>query len=211
MVFLLFTCSWTHATPNVSFSSIRHLYVEGEFEQLRMDLEDFLRKSGKSARPKERMFAYKYLGVVYAAEPEGYPIAETYFYRLLTLAPKAHLSDLYVSSAVESLFQKTRERFQKEHRDNIELDGFGNPRKESEAEGALVQTPGKTADPDTPRQPPVKKPTSTNPKARKKKSGILLWPYIAGIGVAGVLGGYYWHASRDKPDNEVDARLPNTR
>src|SRR5690606_2642885 len=131
-VFFLFAGSFHSFADELPYAKIKDLYKEGEFEKIRGTLEGFLKKSGKDSEPKERIFAYKYLGVIYAAEPEGYPLAETYFYQMLKLAPNAHLSDLYVSSAIENVFTKTQVRFQKENRNNLEYDEFGNRRKPAE-------------------------------------------------------------------------------
>src|SRR5258708_5792363 len=86
---LIMACSWCVAAPKLSFTDIKSLYQEGEFRKIQTSLEKFLKEAGASAEPKEKIFAYKYLGVTYAAEPEGYHLAEIYFYDLLELAPNA--------------------------------------------------------------------------------------------------------------------------
>jgi hypothetical protein len=198
--------SWGFAASTLPFDKIRSLYKEGEFEKIRVDLEGYLRQSGKTAGPKEKIFAYKYLGVIYAAEPQGYPLAETYFYQLLNMAPNAHLSDLYVSSAVEGVFAKTRDRFQKENRENSRYDEFGNPRAEAGGERAAspetVSKPGPLLSQPRPANPGPRK----NPQV-KAKDKAPVWPWIVGVGVAGAVGGYFWYATRDKPEDDIiDAR-----
>lgn len=136
--FLLLLNISTHAqNVSLSYSTIKELYKEGEFPKIRTTLESFLKKSGASADVKEKIFAYKYLGVAYAVDPGGYALAETYFYQLLKLAPNTYLSDLYVSSTIQALFEKTKARFIKETAEENAFDEFGNPRTKS----GLTTTP----------------------------------------------------------------------
>src|SRR5690606_18686491 len=125
----------------------------------------------------ERIFAYKYLGVIYAAEADGYPLAETYFYQMLKLAPNAHLSDLYVSSAIENVFTKTQIRFQKENRNNLEYDEFGNPRKPAEKGADLATTKG---EPSRPVRPLKTDSDSPRKPSSEKQSSIRAWPWVLG-------------------------------
>lgn len=198
-IFLLFTGNFNSFAAEISFPKIKSLYKEGEFEKIRVTLEDFLKKSGKTAEPKEKIFAYKYLGVIYAAEQEGYPLAETYFYQMLKLAPNAHLSDLYVSSAIENVFTKTQIRFQKENRDNLEFDEFGNPLKPADPDVAIAPTKGGATRPIRPS-----KTDSTPPRrpASEKQSTIRVWPWVLGAGVVMAVGGYFWYSSQEKPKKE---------
>lgn len=198
IVFLLLAGSIPSFAAELPYAKIKSLYKEGEFEQIRVSLEDFLKKSGKSAEPKEKIFAYKYLGVIYAAEPEGYPLAETYFYQMLKLAPNAHLSDMYVSSAIENVFTKTQVRFQKENRDNSEFDEFGNPRKPTESGTAIAPIR------DEPKGPRPLKSDSPKPRrpAPEKQSSIRAWPWVLGAGVILAVGGYLWFAGQEKPKKD---------
>lgn len=178
------------------FSKIKNLYNEGEFEKIRINLEDFLKKSGKTSSPKERIFAYKYLGVIYAAEPQGYPLAETYFYQLLKLAPNAHLSDMYVSTAIEEVFTRTQVRFRKENRDNLEFDEFGNPRK-SQDKGMDVAPIKK--DSTRPMRPTKTDSIPTRTPIRQKQSSLRAWPWLLGGGIVLAVGGYFWYSNQEKP------------
>jgi len=205
---LLALLTWSPALPDptIPFNAIRSLYVEGEFEKIRVQLESYLKQSGKSAGAKEKIFAYKYLGVIYAAGPEGYPVAETYFYQLLGLAPNAHLSNLYVSSAVENLFAKTRERFQRETRENSRFDDFGNPLTEGGKDNTAAAESEMDPNPQSAQSRPVNPGRRKNPQV-KAVDKAPVWPWIVGVGVAGAVGGYFWYAGRDKDDTEIhDAR-----
>ena len=176
------------------FQPVKDLYKEGEFLKIRVTLEDFLKKSGKTASPKEKIFAYKYLGVAYAADPNGYALAETYFYQLLKLAPNAYLSDLYVSKPIESLFEKTKERFLKESRQENAFDEFGNPRAKSD-----LTEPSKRE----------KEPEPIHPTSEKVKSERAIWPWVVvGIGVGVGVGAYFWLSSPKTQDKVISAPKP---
>jgi hypothetical protein len=202
---LLFLWSWGFTMP-LSYPNIKSLYNEGEFEKIRVSLEGFLKRNASSAQEKDRIFAYKYLGVIYAAEPQGYPVAEAYFYQLLKLAPNAHLSDLYVSSAVEDLFEKTQERLRKENRDISEYDEFGNPRAPGAPGKGLNGLPAKdTLGSLNARHHPDPVPERRNaPRSEKtQEPKILVWPWVAGGLAIAAVGGYLWYASQDKGEKVV--------
>jgi tetratricopeptide (TPR) repeat protein len=182
------------------YSKIKNLYNEGEFEKIRLTLDDFLKKSGKAAQPKEKIFAYKYLGVIYAAEPEGYPLAETYFYQMLTLAPNAHISDMYVSSTIENLFNKTQARFQRENRVNSEFDEFGNRRAPLDTGMAVAPAKRDSTIPIRPRK------TDSIPAQRPlphKERTISAWTWVLGGGVVLIAAGLYWYLSQEKNESHV--------
>lgn len=196
-VFVLLIGQLQSFAAELPFSRIKGLYKEGEFEKIRITLEDFLKKSGKTSAPKERIFAYKYLGVVYAAEPQGYPLAETYFYQLLKLAPNAHLSDMYVSSAIEDVFSRTQTRFRKENQDILEYDEFGNPRKKQGTDMDIAPAKRDTTRPIRPVKTDSLPPRQSSPQ--KKQSSMRAWPWVLGGGMVVAVGGYFWYANQEKP------------
>jgi hypothetical protein len=199
-LFLLLPGSFTSLAADLPFAKIKNLYNEGEFEKIRVSLEDFLKKSGKTSQPKERIFAYKYLGVIYAAEPQGYPLAETYFYQLLKLAPNAHLSDMYVSTAIEDVFSRTQVRFRKENQENLEFDEFGNPRKSPDTSMGLAPIKRDTTRPIRPKNvdlPPPRQP------APQRQSSMRAWPWVVGGGLVLAVGGYYWYSSQEKTKKDT--------
>ncbi|MDB5105422.1 MAG: hypothetical protein JWP91_3111 [Fibrobacteres bacterium] len=195
------------AAPKLDFNKIKNLYKEGEFDKIRVDLERFLKQAGESAEPKEKIFTFKYLGVVYAAEAQGYPVAETYFYRLFWLAPNAYLSDLYVSSAVENLFEKTKTRFLKETRDLKDFDEFGNPRTSpsDQAHGKGAKDSAEVTSLPTPlAQPLPMDPKNPQPEIKSRRK---VWPWIvAGAGVTAGIGIYLWILTQNEGTHtEIDA------
>jgi tetratricopeptide (TPR) repeat protein len=193
-LFLAF--SWSLAAAPLSYTNIKSLYKEGEFEKIKVTLETFLKQNGNSAQTMDRIFAYKYLGVTYAAEPKLAPVAESYFYQLLELAPNAHVSDLYVSTAVSNLFEKTKERFLKENRENTEFDEFGNPRVHPTPVKGPSDRPPKQ---DTLGYPYTRKNPEPIPDSRKppgKEPKIRVWPWVLGGVAIAAVGGLWWYSSQ---------------
>jgi hypothetical protein len=144
--------------------------------------------------------------VTYAAEPEGYHLAEVYFYDLLELAPNAYLSDLYVSSAVQALFDKTRARFLRERQDLTAYDEFGNPRVNPENN----PTPGvdmthKEIPPSPNHQPNSGGPKNPQPEMNPHHK---IWPWVVvGVGVAAGIGVYLWISNQKAKTKVIEASV----
>lgn len=163
------------ASSGFSPQAIKQLYQEGEFEKVRTQLEAFLKSSDATASREERIMAYKYLGVVYAAKPEGRPQAEAYFFRLLDLSPNVQLTELYVSSAVNSVFEKTQQRFLKEKQSSTAVDEFGNP---IESSAMPVVAAGSTNS-----KAPI--PNASRQQVQSENKGVKIWPWVLGAAVVG--------------------------
>jgi tetratricopeptide (TPR) repeat protein len=99
---------------DLSYVKIKHLYQEGEFENVRVELENYLEICDETTEKEASAFAYKYLGVVYASKTDGVGQAKTYFENLLNLDPDAFLGDLYVSDRVNDLFNRIKVKHQSE-------------------------------------------------------------------------------------------------
>jgi hypothetical protein len=190
------------ARAELPYAKIKGLYEEGEFEKIRTYLETFLRKADAHTQIKEKIFANKYLGVVYAADPQGAPIAQSYFMQMLELAPTAHISDLYVSNGVERIFLNTKERFLRERRDNAHFDEFGNPR-DTTTSGTLPTQP-KPAKPHSQGGEGQDQPRPETAKTPKVAAKPRIWPWVVGAGlVAAAAGGYYILSTQPKGRNTV--------
>jgi hypothetical protein len=192
-------------------SQVKQLYKDGEFEKVRTQLEAFLKHSDASASREDRILAYKYLGVVYASKPDGTPQAEAYFFRLFDLAPAVQITELYVSSTVNDVFKKTRERFISETQSSGAVDEFGNPlvkgnSPKNEDGDAMVRATSKNATKDSLREPITKAPIRNTPNSQAslqtKKPKI--WPWILGAAVVGGGVGVYLLTSQEsQPDTST--------
>jgi hypothetical protein len=151
---------------------VHHLYMEGEFEKVQTALEHF-RHSVDSLVGADRIFVYKYLGVIYSARPETRVKGEGYLYSLLHLVPTITLLDMYISDAVESIFKGVKERYNTVAMERQNADaGMSGVQAEPEAVEAARLAPSS----------PPGKPTSGAGSPRR--SGPSKWPYIAAAGVA---------------------------
>ncbi|MFC1585356.1 hypothetical protein ACFL5V_07405 [Fibrobacterota bacterium] len=117
VVLLLYTASTAWAVPGLKpdgtldREKISEFYFDGEFQKVSAALETF-RKQNPSAGDEDRIFVYKYLSVVYAANPGTRDKAESYMYQLLKLVPTATLLDMYVSDNIKSIFKNVREEYE---------------------------------------------------------------------------------------------------
>ncbi len=131
LAILLLAVTGRAAVPpsgKLDMKTIQVNFREGELDAAKTLLESFLRLQGGSATRDEKIFAYKYLGVIYAVDSASEPKAESYFYQLLHLAPNIELADMYVSKSIQGIFDKVKGEFlhTQEYRDHF--DAFGNPR-----------------------------------------------------------------------------------
>jgi tetratricopeptide (TPR) repeat protein len=190
LLLALASASPLFAAPGLAPQTVRQLYQDGEFEKVRTHLEAFLKRSDATASRDERILAYKYLGVVYASKPEGAPQAEAYFFRLLDLSPNVQLTELYVSSSVNSLFEKTQQRFLKEKQTSSAVDEYGYPiaSRESNRNGqgdamARAAEPKPIADGHTDSKAPIRNTPRQNLQSDSK--GPKIWPWVLGAAVVG--------------------------
>lgn len=209
LIFAVLTAAYSiQAAPGLSPKTVKQLYKDGDFEKVRTQLEAFLKRSDATATHEERVLAYKYLGVVYASKPDGAPQAEAYFFRLFDLAPKVQITELYVSSSVNDLFQKTRERFLNEKQTSSSVDEFGNSIDDkSPGQGdqgdAMLRAAGKKPGTDTVVR--TKEPIRNTPRqsAISEKKGLTIWPWVLGAVVVGGGIGLYVMSS-EEPEAKTD-------
>jgi len=128
----LLLVSLSTAAPNfirsdggLDMPQAKQAYKDGDFDKVRIGLESFLRQNKNAAR-EERIFAYKYLGVVYATQENGKAHSETYFHQLLDLSPNVEVAEMYVSKSVEDFFHQIKKNHQQRISYNEKYDEFGN-------------------------------------------------------------------------------------
>jgi hypothetical protein len=85
-------------------------YGDGNFENVVQILEDFRARHDKY-RPVDSVFIAKYLGVVYASNPDSREKGKYWLYKMLQMDPASDLVDLYVGEEVEKTFEKVRSEF----------------------------------------------------------------------------------------------------
>lgn len=108
-------------------ATISKAYFEGEFWTVITALEEYRKKSLATGTRDDSVYTYKYLSVVYAAEPSTRQKAESYMYLLLKMMPTIDLLDLYISDNIESIFQKVRSDFERMQRLNEPKEAVAKP------------------------------------------------------------------------------------
>ncbi len=171
-------------TPAVS-----KLYMDGELEELRQALEEF-REAYPKAEFEDRVTTYKYLSIIYAANPDTKAKAEAYMYKLLDMVPTIQLIDLYISDNIQAVFNRVRERFEAEKNYETNYDKFGRPKQQTHPNDPIE---AKGDSPDT------KKKNETSVKGSKH---WIYWTAGLGIVAATVIGYVLWSNGSDEPTPE---------
>lgn len=98
------------AADTVDRKKVHTEYGEGNFETVVQLLEDF-RARHDSYRTSDSVFIAKYLGVIYASNPDSREKGKYWLYKMLQMDPSSSLVDLYVGEAVEQTYEKVRQEF----------------------------------------------------------------------------------------------------
>ncbi len=85
-------------------------YGDGNFETVVQILEDFRTKQ-KNSSPRDSVLGAKFLGVVFASNPNSREKGKYWLYRMLQMDPNEDLVDLYVGEEVQNTFDKVRQEF----------------------------------------------------------------------------------------------------
>jgi hypothetical protein len=177
-----------HLDGSLDREKVHEMYMNGDFDKVSDVLEEY-RKAHDSLDQDEKIFVYKYLGVIYCSNPKTRPKGEAFLFSLLQLVPTITLLDMYISDAVESIFDRVRERYaQLAIERRRDADNYRTPSKPSVRSGA---EPAKAA--PEPR-PAAQVGTETQSWA---------WVYWAagGAAVASAVA-VYWLASDEKAEDE---------
>jgi hypothetical protein len=97
-------------TDTVDQKRVHSEYGDGNFETVVQILEDF-RSRHEHYRTVDSVFIAKYLGVIYASNPDSREKGKYWLYKMLQMEPKSDLVDLYVGEEVERTFDKVRQEF----------------------------------------------------------------------------------------------------
>jgi hypothetical protein len=91
-------------------AEVRRLYMDGEFDQAIDRIETSLRH-GKGHTHEDSVFAFKHLGVMYAARYETREKGKRYMYQLLSVEPTARILDMYASDMIYMIFKNIKDEF----------------------------------------------------------------------------------------------------
>ena len=98
------------AMDTVDQKRVHAEYGDGNFESAVQILEDYRARHDRY-RVTDSVVIAKYLGVIYAANPDTREKGKYWLYRMLQLDPGQDLVDLYVGEAVQGVFEKVRQEF----------------------------------------------------------------------------------------------------
>jgi hypothetical protein len=174
--------------------TISSAYNESEFEPVRVSVEKYLKQRGDAVTREEKIFAFKYLGVIYAADSSSRVRAESYFNRLLDLAPNIELIDMYVSPKIMEVFEGVKNERRRDEQYRSNFDAYGNP----------IKPVNKTPSRDTVQQPANTKagPTTAKPELRKEESGHAWIWWTAGAAALGAGVGLYILTTEQGPTTD---------
>lgn len=98
------------SADTVDRNKVHSEYGDGNFESVVQILESF-RSNHTQFRKVDSVFIAKYLGVIYASNPDSREKGKYWLYKMLQTEPASDLVDLYVGAEVERTFEKVRSEF----------------------------------------------------------------------------------------------------
>ena len=101
-----------NANEPLNKKEVHDLYIDGEFKKVSFILEEY-RKNHQNLSKKDKIFIYKHLSVVYAANPDTRDKGEVYMFQLLKILPTALLIDMYISENIQLIFANVKKDFNK--------------------------------------------------------------------------------------------------
>jgi hypothetical protein len=132
---------------------IHGVYVDGDFEKATAMIEQAIRER-KLTGHGDSVFAFKHLGVMYAAKDETREKGKYYMLQLLIVEPTARIMDMYASDMIYMIFKNIKEEYDisREKLERAESQGLGaaTPKKE---EPAKPVQPAKPAEIRSKRDP----------------------------------------------------------
>jgi hypothetical protein len=177
-------------------TALKRAYKEADWDQVTETLENYLRQKGDSRVDlEERLFAYKYLGVIYAADSTRQPKAESYFTRLLNLASDVEIIDLYASRRVNDIFRQVKREHQERQAYEQRLTGITNVSNASLSTPSVKTVNLVRQDSSLPNQIPT--------RVKEKKQAWVWWTVGAVTVASAGVGLYYFSQSENDKVTQV--------
>lgn len=131
---------------------IHERYNDGNFPIVIDTLQSYMAKHPTFSR-HDSIFIAKHLAVVYSADSLSAEKGKHYMHRLLALLPSVDLVDMYVSEAIERVFERVRHEYQ--HRQSLASANSAAPPKVEPRHVAAFQSAAPSAKPDTSTSPKI--------------------------------------------------------
>lgn len=173
--------------------AVRLFYNDGDFDRAIAILEEF-QKTHKEYTREESLMVYKYLGVMYSADPGSREKGKTYFYKLLQIDPEAKILDMYVSIVVQEIFKNTLDELM-----GSAMSPEGVRRAKAGQIGAADPAPAAPARPER------------SAELKSGKSPTWYW-WLGGVGIAAAAAaGYYAYSQQEEDGGKApDTHTPIT-
>jgi len=113
----------TKTTASLDTTKLHALYLEGDFDKAIKPIESYL-KSKQPMSHADSTFAFKHLGVMYAAAPATREKGKYYMYQLINMEPTAKILDMYASDMIYLIFRNVQEDFELKQSKSVKS---GNP------------------------------------------------------------------------------------
>ena len=113
----------TKTTASLDTTKLHSLYLEGDFDKAIKPIESYL-KSKQPMSHADSTFAFKHLGVMYAAAPATREKGKYYMYQLINMEPTAKILDMYASDMIYLIFRNVQEDFELKQSKSVKS---GNP------------------------------------------------------------------------------------
>jgi hypothetical protein len=112
--------------------AISHAYFEGEFDRILPPLEAYRQAFPTFSTKDDSIFVYKYLSVIYAADPSTRKKGESCMVQLIKMKPAIELIDLYISDNIASIFKDVKSNYFQQQKYVREHDLVGNEKQQPE-------------------------------------------------------------------------------
>jgi hypothetical protein len=119
------------ALPTNAAFGFKLAYFEGEFSRILPPLEMYRQSFPASATKEDSIFVYKYLSVIYAADPSTRNKGESCMVQLIKMKPTIELLDLYISDNIASIFKDVKQSYLQQQKYVREHDLVGNTKSDS--------------------------------------------------------------------------------
>ncbi len=190
-------------------AAIAKAYKESEWEMIISTLQGYLRSKDEDAIAlNEKIYAFKYLGVIFGADSASRSKAESYFTRLVELSPTVEIVDLFPSKRVTDLFSEVKQDYQKRKQYTQQYDVYGHKTGDGSQDAMAHAASGNSQTRKELNQALPK----ANRETPKFEDGNKTWVWWT-LGLAAAVGagvGVYVLTSKEEPAQDggttVDAR-----
>jgi hypothetical protein len=197
------------ANGRLDQTALAKAYKESDWDKVTEVLESYLRRKGDNkVELEERIFAFKYLGTIYAADSLTHTKSESYYNRLLDLSPSVEIFDLYASKKINDFFESVKRDHERSRNYANKFDTYGREQKSPADQGAPKDSmPAMVSKQPIPQPIPARQET----RIKDKSSSAWIW-WTVGIAAAAGAGAtaYYMTNSETKVvTRDLDDPVPS--